>query len=352
MPDSLRAVYYINQFYAGIGGEDKANTGLEVFEGKKGPAMGVEGNLKGALKVVKTIACGDNFINNDVNFEAVKPQIERIIKEESPHVFIAGPAFNAGRYGTACAKICEYVKTELGIPAVTAMYFENPAVPMFGKNIHIVSTAETASGMGQALPKLAQLALKLAKGEEIGPARIEGYLPTGKRYNEYHEKTGAQRTVEALVKKLRGEEFISEVPFREYEKVKAAEAIKDLGKVELALITTGGLVPKGNPDKLRQAFSVTFKKYSMENVTRLPKGKYESIHGGYDTTFINDDPHRLVPLDVILEMEEKGIIGGFYRQFYTTCGIGTNVENGKRIGAEIAQDLRKNEISAALLTST
>jgi len=39
---------------------------------------------------------------------------------------IAGPAFNAGRYGTACGAICAAVQQELKIPAVTAMFPEIP----------------------------------------------------------------------------------------------------------------------------------------------------------------------------------------------------------------------------------
>jgi hypothetical protein len=35
---------------------------------------------------------------------------------------------------------------------------------------------------------------------------------------------------------------------------------------------------------------------------------YESIHRGFDTRFINEDPNRLVPLDVLREMEEEGLI--------------------------------------------
>ena len=31
----LRAVYYINQFYAGMGGEEMADTGLHILEEKK-----------------------------------------------------------------------------------------------------------------------------------------------------------------------------------------------------------------------------------------------------------------------------------------------------------------------------
>lgn len=47
------------------------------------------------------------------------------------------------------------------------MWWENPAVGMFVKDNYIISTTETASGMRKSLPKLAALALKLAKKKKL-----------------------------------------------------------------------------------------------------------------------------------------------------------------------------------------
>ncbi|NLL47660.1 MAG: glycine/betaine/sarcosine/D-proline family reductase selenoprotein B, partial [Firmicutes bacterium] len=94
---TLKAIYYINQFFAGTGGEDKADTGLAVFDEKKGPAIGIEAMWNGEMKVAKVLSCGDNYINTEENFENVILEISEIIREVNPDVFIAGPAFNAGR---------------------------------------------------------------------------------------------------------------------------------------------------------------------------------------------------------------------------------------------------------------
>ncbi len=48
-----------------------------------------------------------------------------MVKKYNPDVFIAGPAFNAGRYGVACGTIATAVQEELGIPSLTGMYVEN-----------------------------------------------------------------------------------------------------------------------------------------------------------------------------------------------------------------------------------
>lgn len=348
----LKAVHYINQFYAGLGGETMADAGLSVSEELKGPAIGLQKLWNGEMEVTKIIVCGDNFINNDDNFEKVIPEIKEIIAKEKPDVFIAGPAFNAGRYGVACAKLCDYVKRELNIPSVTAMWHENPAVDMYVKDNYIVSTSETASGMSKSLPALAKLALKLAKGEQIGPARFEGYLRTGHRYNEYHEKIGAERVVDILVNKLNSKPYVTEIPLRGFEVVPPAKGADSLKETSIALITTGGLVPMGNPDKIRQAFATTYGRYDIEGVDSLNKGVYESIHGGYDTTHATNDPHRLIPLDEMRELQRDGLIGGTYKYFFTTCGVGTNIESSKDMGRKIAADLKSAGVMAAILTTT
>jgi glycine reductase len=348
----LKAMYYLNQFYAGLGGEEKADIGFCTYTEKKGPAIGIEKYWNSEMEVVSIISCGDNFINDDDKFNSILSDIHKIIDRVKPDVFLAGPAFNAGRYGVACAKICYYVQKELGIPAVTSMYYENPAVDMYVKDIYIVESPETAAGMKKVLPILAKLALKLAKKEKVGPARSEGYMPTGHRYNEFHELTGAQRVVDLLIKKINGDRYVTEVPLRTLEKVTPADPILSLSESIVAMVTTGGMVPRGNPDKLKQAFSVSYGKYDINGMDKMPVGDYESIHGGYDTTIVNDDPNRLVPLDEMRILEKEGKFKAIYKHFFSTCGVGTNVENSKSIGRGIVEDLRNGQVDAAILTST
>lgn len=95
--------------------------------------------------------------------EKAKADILAMVKEQAPDVFIAGPAFNAGRYGVACGTIAAAVQEELGIPAVTGMYVENPGADMFKNDVYMISTKNSAAGMRDAVKKLAPLAVKLAK---------------------------------------------------------------------------------------------------------------------------------------------------------------------------------------------
>ena len=349
---ALKAVHYINQFYAGLGGEEMADTGFGILDKLAGPAIGLNAAWRGEMTIEKVIYCGDNYVNVDDNWEEVKGKIKAVLDEVQPDVFISGPAFNAGRYGVACAKVCDYVKNELGIPSVTGIWHENPAINMYVKDNIIMPTTETAVGMRKSLPALAAMALKLAKKEPLGPARIDGYLPTGHRNNEYSEFSGAERVVDMVVKKLQGKPFYNEVPHRGYEQVKAAPPIKDMAHAKIALFTTGGLVPVGNPDKIKQAFATSFGTYDMTGLTALKKGVYESIHGGYDTTDASNDPHRLVPLDVILDCINEGVVGELYPFFGATCGVGTNVVSAAEMGAKWAKMLKEANVDCCIISST
>lgn len=347
----LKALYYINQFFAGLGGEEMAHEGLHIYDEPKGPAMGMAALWGGEMEVVRTLAVGDNHFNIDENFEALKPRLLALIQEVQPDVIIAGPAFNAGRYAVACGKFCAMATEELGIPSATSMFPTNPAVAMYLRKTYIMEGAETAAGMRTSLPPLAKFALKLAKRQPIGPARQEGYIPTGVRKNEVDAHSAAERVVAMLVHKMKGDAYRTEVPLREDEKVPPAPPITDAGKVRFGLVTMGGMVPKGNPDKLRMYASVNYGTYPID-VATFNGHHYESVHGGYDTTAVNADPQRLVPYNAALNLQKRGLIGQVTPYYLATCGIGTNVEMGKKLGSQMAKQLREDEVGAVFLTST
>ena len=76
--------------------------------------------FKGEAEIVATVICGDSYFNE--NIEEAKKEVLEMVKQYNPDVFIAGPAFNAGRYGVACGTIATAVKEELDIPSLTGMY--------------------------------------------------------------------------------------------------------------------------------------------------------------------------------------------------------------------------------------
>ncbi|RKD29103.1 beta-aspartate methyltransferase [Thermohalobacter berrensis] len=346
----IKVVHYINQFFAGIGGEEKADHKPEVREGAVGPGMEFNKRFKGEAEIVATVICGDTYFNE--NTEDAKKKILEMVKKYNPDIFIAGPAFNAGRYGVACGTITKAVNDELQIPVLTGMYIENPGADMFKKSVYIVETKNSAAGMRKAVKSMTKLALKLAKGEEIGTPEEEGYMPRGIRKNYFAQERGSKRAVDMLIKKLKDEDFTTEYPMPDFDRVEPNPAVKDLANAKIALVTSGGIVPKGNPDHIESSSASRYGKYDIADFNDLTSEDHETAHGGYDPVYANDDPDRVLPVDVLRDLEKEGVIGELHRYYYATVGNGTAVSSAKKFAAEFAKELKNDGVDAVILTST
>ena len=346
----IRVVHYINQFFAGIGGEEMADHKPEVREGFVGPGMALNAGFGDEAEIVATVICGDSYFGE--NTEEALAEVLELIKAQKPEFFIAGPAFNAGRYGFACGTVAEAVQRELGIPVVTGMYIENPGADMFKKSLYIVSTKNSAAGMRDAVKKMVPLALKIAKGEEIGSPEEDNYLERGIRKNFFADKRGSERAVDMLVKKLKGDEFVTEYPMPVFDRVAPNPAIKDITKAKIALVTSGGIVPHGNPDHIESSSASKFGKYDISGVTDLKEGEWETAHGGHDPVYANMDADRVLPVDVLRDLEKEGKIGELHRYYYSTVGNGTAVASSKAFAEEFSKELIADGVDAVILTST
>jgi len=346
----IKVVHYLNQFFGQIGGEEKAHIEPFVKEGFVGPGMALNAAFKGQAQIVATVICGDSYFAE--NEEKAKNTILEMVKKYEPDLFIAGPAFNAGRYGNACGSICKFVKENLNIPVVTGMYIENPGVDLYKKDLYIISTKDSAAGMRDAIPKMAALALKLVNNQEIGSPEEEGYIERGIRKNYFAEVRGSKRAVDMLVKKIRGEEFKTEFKMPDFDRVAPNPPVVDITKAKIALVTSGGIVPKGNPDKIESSSASKFGKYSIEGVDDLTSETFETAHGGYDPVYANKDADRVLPVDVLRELEREGKIGELHKYYYATVGNGTAVANAKKFGQQIARELIADGVQAVILTST
>ena len=151
MGESLRVVYYLNQFFGGVGGEEKANIPVEVRNGPIGPGRLFQQLLGDRGSVVSTIICGDNYFSEQQ--EQALEAIKRALQEAKPDVVVAGPAFDAGRYGLACGAVCQTAQ-ELDIPAVCAMHPENPGVLTYRRATVIVPTSSSPSDMQDILGRV------------------------------------------------------------------------------------------------------------------------------------------------------------------------------------------------------
>lgn len=342
-----KILVYLNQFFGQIGGEDKADYPPSLSEGAVGPAMSLQKDLQGIGKVVATVICGDNYFNEN-NEEALR-FLKKVLEDVNPDLVVAGPAFNAGRYGMACAGVAKFVSENYSIPVVSGMYSENPGLDACKSIAYVAETGASAGDMKKALSKMSIIAKKLLLEESVRPE--DGYFPQGKRETVIVEQNGAQRAVEMLMKRLKGEAFETELPMPEFDTVEPAMPIKDIKKAVIALVTSGGIVPKGNPDRIQSASAQKWGKYDVSKQDNLVED-FMTIHGGYDPVYANDCPDRVVPLDVLKEMEKNGEIGRVCELFYTTTGTGTAVGNSIIFGKEIGAELKEKGVDGVILTST
>ncbi|RKD26371.1 glycine reductase [Caminicella sporogenes DSM 14501] len=347
-----KAILYINQFFGQIGGEDKADYPPEIIEGLVGPAMELNKQLGDDVEVTHTIICGDNFMGSKKD-EAIET-ILGFLKDLDFDIFFAGPAFRAGRYGAACGHICKAVKEKFGVPVITSMNDENPGVEMFRKEMYIFKGGKSAAAMRKDIKKMAQFGKKILNGEELLPAEKEGYFGRGIRHQIWLNPpvTAADRVIDMLLKKIRGEEFVSELPMPKLDRVPIAPAIKDLSKATIALATSGGIVPVDNPDKIQSASATRWGKYNVSGLDRLEAGVFKTIHAGYDPAAADEDPNRVVPLDALRAYEKEGRIGKVHDYFYTTVGTGTTQAEAARMGREMVEHMKATGVDAVILTST
>jgi glycine reductase len=79
---------------------------------------------------------------------------------------------------------------------------------------------------------------------------------------------------------------------------------------------------------------------------------YEVSHTGYDSVFVRQDPNRLVPVDIMRDLESEGVIGQLHEVFYSTTGVANIVATMRKLGEEIAGELKEGGVSGVILTST
>ena len=338
-----------------MGGEEEASLAPCLLKGAKGPGNLLQKLFPG-IEVVATLVFGDNYLAEQTDkairevLDVLKPCFDQAEKEK-PQLLLAGPAFNAGRYGIGCGSICKAAQSRFGIPAVTAMSPQNPATDEYRKDVLIARAGEDVMTMEDSVKRMGALAVKLLNRQAILPEE-DDYIAQGRRLNYFHNRTGAHRAIDMLLKKMKGKPFSSEYVMPTFDRVAPAPAIKDMGKARLALVTSGGIVPKGNPDRITAAAAQRFGAYSIKGIEALNRQTHQTAHGGYDPTFANENPNRVLPLDAVCELAKEGAIGTLHECYYATVGNATSVANARRFGKDIAKKLVADGVQAVILTST
>lgn len=346
-----KVIMYINQFFGQIGGEDKADYEPEIREGAVGPAAALNTLLDDA-EITHTVICGDNFMGT--RREEALDRILTFLDGKEMDLFVAGPAFQAGRYGVACGEICRAVQEKFKIPVITSMHVENPGVEMFKKDIFILKGNHSSAKMRKDLKAVASLANKILRGETLVGAEEEGYYGRGIRHQVFPENIApaADRVVDMLLKKLNGEEYVTELPMPKRDLVDIAPAIKNLSESVIAVVTTGGIVPVDNPDRIQSASATRWGRYDISGVDRLESGVYKTIHAGFDPAAADADPNVIVPLDVLRQYEKEHKFGRLHGYFYSTVGTGTTEAEAARMANEMVPYLKKDHVDGIIMVST
>lgn len=341
----MKIVHYVNQFFAGVGGEDAAGMEPELRDGAVGPGRRLGTLLGDEHEIIATAVCGDDYAAGHADFAA---DLVSRARERGAEMIVAGPAFTSGRYGMACARIAA-AAAEAGLPALAAMHPENPGLGE-AAGTAVVESGATSRHMRDSLDRLAAAAQKVAAGEEL--TAQDGRIGPVARTNRLAEHSAAQRAVALLLTRLGGDRDATEIPLPDFDSVTPAAPVADVADALVALLTEGGFVPAGNPDRLESARASKWVRHSLDGLDSAQSGSFESVHGGFSTQWANADPNRILPLDVARELEREGAIGRLHGEYLGTTGNGTTVADARRFGMEWAAELRQAGIQAVILTAT
>jgi len=350
----VRVMHYLNQFFAGIGGEEKADVPPDSREGPVGPGKHLQDLLGDSAKIVTTAYCGDNYFVQHP--EEALTSILKIAKDKDVKLVVAGPAFDAGRYGLACVDVCHTLSTSAGLYSVTSMYEENPGVEAYKQykdtGVFLLPTLSTLSSMEDALSRMAKFVSKLVSGVKIGPAADEDYIPRGIRVIEPVHKKGAQRAVEMLMNKVAGRPFATEIPIEIPEVIPIPHRIANLKEAQLAIASTTGVHATGNPYGFVATKNTKWAKYPIDQLNSMKDVAWDVVHGGYSADIISSNPDCGVPLDVCREMKGEGVFAQLNPSLYATTGNGGAISAMRAIGREMGLSIKAEGVDGVLLVST
>src|SRR5439155_11230118 len=103
MEAGARIVLYLNQFFGQVGGEEAAGIGPRLVREPVGSGRALVAQLDAGDALVGTIVCGDNYFAERP--EQATDEILDLVRPLAPTIFVAGPAYNAGRYGVGCSAL-------------------------------------------------------------------------------------------------------------------------------------------------------------------------------------------------------------------------------------------------------
>jgi glycine reductase len=348
----VKILHYLNQFFGGVGGEEKAGQELLLTSGAIGAGVVIRDALAQYDVEYATIICGDNYFHEQE--AGALAAIHELAANFKPDVFLAGPAFNAGRYGLACAKACSWIRDNWRIPAITAMHGDNPGTKEIGRHLFVIQTGASAASMQECLKRYSNLVETLLTDDQaaIENFRAEYCLDIPRRFTASSGRPDYVRAVDLVLAKLDNQPYESEIPRVESAQHAIPNMDVSLKNATVALVTEGGLVPQGNPDRLESTRGSKYLKYSIMGRADFKRGEFQAMHTGYDTSAVDQDPDRIVPLDAMRGLENSRRFKKLHDYYFVTTGTGALPSKMEDLGKGIAEDLARAGVNAVILTAT
>lgn len=131
-----------------------------------------------------------------------------------------------------------------------------------------------------------------------------------------------------------------------------ASPIADIGQATIALVSTGGLIPKGNPDRQTSGNPDRYFTYSVEDLPALTGDDWEAFHGGYYNQTSSENPNYVLPLSLMRRFESEGGVGRVHGTIFTMPGVGTPVDKSRHLGSQMAQELKEAAVDGCILVAT
>jgi glycine reductase len=234
------------------------------------------------------------------------------------------------------------------------MHEENPGTREIGRHVFVLQTGASAASMEACVRLYALLIDKLLAGEQgaVDKFRAEYCLAIPRRFTARTDRPDYVRAVDLLARKLGGGSYESEIPRVESKPHVIPNLAVNMTDATLALVTEGGLVPKGNPDRLESTRGSKYLKYSIGERDDLECGEFEAMHTGYDTAIVNQDPDRIVPLDAMRQLEKCRRFRKLHDHYFVTTGTGAMPSKMEDLGKGIAAELADVGVNGVILTAT
>ena len=159
-----------------------------------------------------------------------------------------------------------------------------------------------------------------------------------------------KRAFDMMLAKVAGNSYESELKIEKQEDIKRAPAVKKDVPL-IALVTTTGLVPTGNPDNIPSTAATNWGSYSVEGKSRLDPSDYYCLHAGFDIIQENANPNRFVPVDAMRALEAEGKLK-LYSNYFVTEGTETTINNAMRMGKEMAEAFKKAGVDGVVFVTS